>query len=228
MYGLAERRGNILFRSYVFTLTEHGFYTEFTMWYNERAKEECFMNLSIRGQHIDVTEALHDYVDKKLTRLEKYFDAPPSSDGHVTLNVAKGTHKVEVTIPLPHGLLRAENKSDDMYASIDGVVDKLERQIRKYKTKLNRKFREEGIKGHEPASTTAAIDTDSDAELHDDSLEIVRTKQFDLKPMTAEEAILQMGLLGHTFFVFTNTETKDVNVVYKRHDGRYGLITHGY
>jgi putative sigma-54 modulation protein len=102
------------------------------------------MQFSIRGQQIEVTDALRDYVDKKLSRLEKYFDAPPTSEGYVTLGVVRGLHTVEVTIPLAGVTLRAEDRSDDMYASIDAVVDKLERQIRKHKTKLNRKFRQEG------------------------------------------------------------------------------------
>lgn len=183
------------------------------------------MNISIRGQQIEVTDALRDYVDKKLGRLEKYFDAPPSSDGTVTLSVARGVHTVEVTIPLPGVLLRAEDKSDDMYASIDAVVDKLERQIRKHKTKINRKFRQEGLKGlavREPVdgSLQGAVETEED----EGEFQVVRTKHFTLKPMGVEEAILQMDLLGHNFFVFSNIDSRDVNVVYKRNDGKYGLI----
>ncbi|AWB46221.1 ribosome-associated translation inhibitor RaiA [Paenibacillus sp. CAA11] len=185
------------------------------------------MNLSIRGQQIEVTDALRDYVDKKLSRLEKYFDAPPTSDGTVTLSVARGIHTVEVTIPLPGLLLRAEDKSDDMYASVDAVVDKLERQIRKHKTKLNRRFRQEGslktLFVEEPVDGALIVDEDESL-IDDDKLEVVRTKRFTLKPMDVEEAILQMDLLGHTFFVFSNIDTRDVNVVYRRNDGRYGLI----
>lgn len=184
------------------------------------------MKLSIRGQQIEVTDALREYVDKKLGRLEKYFDAPPTSDGSVTLSVARGIHTVEVTIPLPGLLLRAEDKSDDMYASIDAVVDKLERQIRKHKTKLNRKFRQEGslkrLFVEEPVDGSRIPAADSD--MDEDELEVVRTKRFTLKPMDVEEAILQMDLLGHSFFVFTNIDSRDVNVVYKRADGKYGLI----
>ncbi|MGG0824176.1 ribosome-associated translation inhibitor RaiA [Paenibacillus turicensis] len=178
------------------------------------------MNFSIRGQQIEVTEALKDYLDKKLSRLDKYFDAPPTSEGNVTLSVVRGLHAVEVTIPLTGVVLRAEDRSDDMYASMDAVVDKLERQIRKHKTKINRKFRQEGS-----LKTLFVEGTSSDnAELENDEFEVVRTKRFTLKPMDVEEAILQMNMVGHNFFVFSNIDTRTVNVVYKRNDGKYGLI----
>jgi putative sigma-54 modulation protein len=117
-------------------------------------------------------------------------------------------------------VLRAEDRSDDMYASMDAVVDKLERQIRKHKTKINRKFRQEGS-----LKTLFVEGTSSDnAELENDEFEVVRTKRFTLKPMDVEEAILQMNMVGHNFFVFSNIDTRTVNVVYKRNDGKYGLI----
>ncbi|OBZ07879.1 ribosomal subunit interface protein [Bacillus sp. FJAT-27264] len=180
------------------------------------------MQFSIRGQQIEVTDALRDYVDKKLSRLEKYFDAPPTSEGYVTLSVVRGLHTVEVTIPLAGVTLRAEDRSDDMYSSIDAVVDKLERQIRKHKTKLNRKFRQEGSLKTlfvEGGSSVAVEEQDTD-----DDLEVVRNKRFTLKPMDVEEAILQMNMVGHNFFVFSNIDTSEVSVVYKRNDGKYGLI----
>ncbi|AIQ65869.1 putative sigma-54 modulation protein [compost metagenome] len=180
------------------------------------------MQFSIRGQQIEVTDALREYVDKKLSRLEKYFDAPPTQEGFVTLSVIRGLHTVEVTIPLAGVTLRAEVRSDDMYASIDGVVDKLERQIRKHKTKLNRKFRQEG------SLKTLFVEGGSGSnvavEEQDDELEVVRNKRFTLKPMDVEEAILQMNMVGHNFFVFSNIDTSEVSVVYKRNDGKYGLI----
>ncbi|MGN7359313.1 ribosome hibernation-promoting factor, HPF/YfiA family [Paenibacillus sp. SAF-054] len=183
------------------------------------------MNFSIRGQQIDVTDALKDYVDKKLSRLEKYFDAPPTSEGYVTLGVVRGLHTVEVTIPLPGVMLRAEDRSDDMYASIDAVVDKLERQIRKHKTKLNRKFRQEGsLKTLFTDEAAAGLVTAEQTEEEHDDLEVVRTKRFTFKPMDVEEAILQMNMVGHNFFVFSNIDTQEVSVVYKRNDGKYGLI----
>ncbi len=189
------------------------------------------MNFATRGQHFEVTDAIKEYVDKKLSRLERYFDSPPVSDGMVTLSSNRGRFSVEVTIPLPGLLLRAEDRSEDMYASIDSVVNKLERQIRKHKTKLNRKFRQndENLKAffvEDPIVASLAVDEDEDVEVEveTDEYEIVRNKRFLLKPMDVEEAILQMNLIGHTFFVFSNVNTQQVNVVYRRDDGKYGLI----
>lgn len=124
-----------------------------------------------------------------------------------------------MTIPLPYLTLRAEETSNDMYGSIDLVTDKLERQIRKYKTKVNRKSREKGLKNFEFISS----DNDESAE-QDDELKIVRTKQVSLKPMDPEEAVLQMDMLGHNFFIFQDAETNGTSIVYRRNDGRYGLI----
>ncbi|MED5018428.1 ribosome-associated translation inhibitor RaiA [Paenibacillus chibensis] len=183
------------------------------------------MNFSIRGQQIDVTDALKEYVDKKLSRLEKYFDAPLTSEGYVTLGVVRGLHTVEVTIPLPGVMLRAEDRSDDMYASIDAVVDKLERQIRKHKTKLNRKFRQEGsLKTLFTETAVGLAPPEQKTEEDYEDFEVVRTKRFTFKPMDVEEAILQMNMVGHNFFVFSNIDTQEVSVVYKRNDGKYGLI----
>jgi len=182
------------------------------------------MNYNIRGQRVQVTEALREYTEKKLSRLEKYFEPSITSEVNVTLTVTKGQHTVEVTIPFSGIILRAEEKSEDMYASIDLVVDKLERQIRKHKTKVNRQIRQgNGSKAIFRDSHTAVSIADED----DDDFELVRTKRFTLKPMDVEEAILQMNLVGHTFFVFSNSDTKSVNVVYKRGDGKYGLIEQG-
>lgn len=181
------------------------------------------MNYNIRGQHFQVTDALRDYVEKKLSRLDKYFETPVASDINVTLSVTKGKHTIEVTIPLTGVMLRAEEKSEDMYASIDLVTDKLERQIRKHKTKVNRKFRQgSGVRSlfREEGSAVSVLD-------EEDELELVRTKRFNLKPMDVEEAILQMNMVGHSFFVFANIESEEVNVVYKRSDGKYGLIEQG-
>ncbi|NEW08834.1 ribosome-associated translation inhibitor RaiA [Paenibacillus sp. SYP-B3998] len=178
------------------------------------------MNINIRGEHLEVTEALRDYVDKKLNRLERYFEAPLTSDLQVTLRVIKGMQAVEVSIPLAGVLLRAEERNNDMYASIDLVVDKLERQIRKHKTKTNRKIRQEGGKRDLFKMETSPV-TYLDEE---EDFELVRSKRFMLKPMDVEEAILQMNMVGHSFFVFSNMDTDQVNVVYRRDDGKYGLI----
>ena len=181
------------------------------------------MNYNIRGENIEVTQPIREYVEKKIGKLNKYFDTPPTSDVHVNLSVYNDEQQIEVTIPMTDLLLRAEEQHADLYAAIDLVVDKLERQIRKYKTKVNRKFRQKGS----PKHIFAELEKESLESLEEpetDEIEIVRTKRFNLKPMDSEEAILQMDMLGHAFFVFTNAETDDTNVVYKRKDGKYGLI----
>ena len=181
------------------------------------------MKFLIRGRNVEVTEALREYAAKKIGRVERYFESPPTSEVHVTLSVNKNKHTVEVTIPVSGVTLRAEEKSEDMYASIDLVSDKLERQIRKHKTRVNRKVRQEGTQRavfkefYEQAAAARAIE-------EEEPFEVVRTKRFALKPMKMEEAILQMNLLGHSFYVFANADTSGINVVYKREDGRYGLI----
>ncbi|WP_127580305.1 ribosome hibernation-promoting factor, HPF/YfiA family [Paenibacillus koleovorans] len=184
------------------------------------------MNIQIRGQHILLTDALKEYATKKIGRLERYFEAPPTSGVHVTLSVSKNLQTVEVTIPLPGVLLRAEERGEDMYASIDLVTEKLERQIRKHKTKANRKFRQDGSikmlfrESYDGVAAATAVRHMED----EDELELVRTKRFNLKPMDIEEAILQMNMVGHNFFVFANSDSEKVNVVYRRNDGKYGLI----
>ncbi|MEH7109913.1 MULTISPECIES: ribosome hibernation-promoting factor, HPF/YfiA family [Bacillaceae] len=177
------------------------------------------MNYNVRGENIEVTPAIREYVEKKISKLERYFTEAPNAKVNVNLKFnADKTSKVEVTIPLPQLVLRAEETNSDMYAAIDLITDKLERQIRKHKTKVNRKFREKG-------DVSFQFTTINNTEVHDDEdLELVRTKRFDLKPMDSEEAILQMNMLGHSFYVFTNSDTNRTNVVYKRKDGRYGLI----
>lgn len=179
------------------------------------------MKFNIRGNNLELTPALREYAEKKLSRLERYFDTPLQSDVNVCLAVQRDEHKVEVTIPLPGALVRAEEASEDMYASLDLVVEKLERQIRKYKTKVNRKFRQEGSLRSQWKDTGIKNGTAEEEEGHP---EVVRIKRFSLKPMDVEEAILQMEMLGHNFFVFSNADTNSINVVYRRRDGRYGLI----
>ncbi|MFC0187383.1 ribosome hibernation-promoting factor, HPF/YfiA family [Fictibacillus aquaticus] len=181
------------------------------------------MNFNIRGENIEVTEALRNYVEKKVLKLTKYFNETPNSDVHVNLKVNNSEQSIEVTIPMKGLLLRAEERHLDLYAAIDLVVEKLERQIRKHKTKVNRKFRAADNAKHMFTNGTEGISTQV-LEEEDEELEIVREKRFDLKPMDAEEAIMQMDLLGHSFFVFSNAETSKTNVVYRRKDGKYGLI----
>lgn len=187
------------------------------------------MKYNIRGENVEATEAIKDYIEKKVGKLERYFDSPVDSEAHVNLSVHNNESKIEVTIPMKNLLLRAEESHSDLYAAIDLVVTKLERQVKKHKTKVNRRSRQSGdapkhafaaMENESAASAVIATEEEEDLSPY----EIVRNKRFDLKPMDSEEAILQMDLLGHSFFVYTNATSGDTNVVYKRKDGRYGLI----
>lgn len=172
------------------------------------------MNFNIRGDKIEVTDSIKNYVKEKLQRLEKYFDEPSSLTAHVLVRVRNGNQIIEVTIPTARYTLRAEEKNADLYAAIDLVIDVLERQIRKNKTKLNKKRSEEPI-------GFAFLENDSEEEINDT---IVKRKDIDSKPMSEEEAILQMELLGHDFFLFKNVDEECISVIYKRKDGNYGII----
>ncbi|ARK25540.1 ribosomal subunit interface protein [Sporosarcina sp. P37] len=183
------------------------------------------LDFNIRGENVEVTPAIREYVEKKVEKLERYFTEGVNATANVNLKVYTDKQtKVEITIPMKNLTLRAEERHNDMYAAVDLIVDKLERQIRKYKTRVNRKSRErEGV----AAFFQAVEDNDNaaDQQVEDDSeFDVVRTKQFDLKPMDQEEAILQMNMLGHSFFIFTDAESDGTNIVYKRKDGKYGLI----
>ena len=170
------------------------------------------MKVQVRGRNIDVTAALKDYVEKRIRKLERYLDN--MGDAQVTLSVEREFHRIEVTVPINGMILRGEESTGDMYASIDLVVEKLEKQIEKYKGRLLKR----SAKGAGESRLEAAYAQDTDGP------RIVRTKRFAFKPMAVDEAVLQMNLLGHTFFVFSNAETDQVNVVYKRKDGNYGHI----
>ena len=173
------------------------------------------MKFIIIGKNIDVTPGLREAVESKLGKLERYFT--PDTEIHVTLSVQKERQKIEVTIPVKGGIIRSEQESNDMYVSIDLVEEVIERQLRKYKNKLVAKH-QEGSNFKEEF-----IETEDNAE-DDGEIRIVRTKKFGFKPMYPEDACVQMELLGHSFFVFCNAETDQVNVVYKRKGNTYGLI----
>ena len=172
------------------------------------------MQYIIRGKNLEVTDGLRDAIEDKLGKLEKYFT--PDTKVHVTLSVEKERQKVEVTIPVKGSIIRSEQVSSDMYVSIDLVEEVIERQLRKYKHKIIDKkqgggnFRQEFI--------------DNDFSMENEDIVISRDKKFDIKPMYPEDACVQMELLGHSFFVFNNAETDEINVVYKRKGGTYGLI----
>ena len=171
-------------------------------------------SFKIRGKNIEITPALREYVEKRIGKIEKYFDN--LDEISVLLTVSKGRHIVEVTVPVEGGvLLRGEEATMDMYTSIDLVYEKLERQIRKQKTKLEKRIRE----GFNPDAIEDGPIPTEEAEYN-----IIRHKKFSVKPMDVDEAIMQMNLLNHNFFMFRDADTESVNVVYKRADGDYGLI----
>lgn len=176
------------------------------------------MKISVRGDKIKVTEAMNNYVVEKLTKIDKYLDNPDEVHATVVVRVEKQGQKVEITIPLKNFMLRAEETQEDIYAAVDTIIDKIERQIRKNKTKLEsqaKKSRE--VKGFAFA----------EIEAEDDEVEetkIVKRKKVDVKPMSEEEAVLQMELLGHDFYLFKDADTMKPTLVYKRKDNQYGII----
>lgn len=198
-------------------------------------RSEFLMKIMTYGKNVDVTPALKDYVKEKVSRLEKYFTEAEPMEAQVSLEVEKERHIVEVTAFVGGLILRGEEETGDMYASIDGVMEKLERQVHKYKTKINRRLRERK-KEHKEAykqkrteelkNDVGRITPGSEEEEEAGEFEpkIVKTKRFPVKPMNVKEAVMQMDLLDHDFFVFSNAETNEVNVVYKRKDDNYGLI----
>jgi len=174
------------------------------------------MRYIITGKNIDVTEGLKNAVYEKLGKLEKYFR--PETEVRVAFSVKKDVHKIEVTIPIKGTVIRAEEESSDMYVSIGLVEEIIERQIKRYKSKIV-DSKQSG------AGLSEAFDSEPAAE---EEIIITRTKKFAMKPMDPEEACIEMELTGHNFFVFRNSETDEVNVVYKRKGNTYGLIEPEY
>lgn len=172
------------------------------------------MKYNIRGKKIEVTDAIRDYMASKIERLEKYLDDNDEVEAKAVVSTKGKEQKVEVTIWSGKYNIRAEESSEDLYAAMDLVIDKLERQFKKYKDKINDKRRKETIK---------EIDTEDVKDLEEKEV-IVRRKEVYLKPIDEEEAIIQMELLDHTFFVYKDSNTNKINVVYKRNDGDYGVI----
>ena len=175
------------------------------------------MKIIISGKNIDVTSGLREAVEEKLGKLERYFT--PETEIQVTLSVEKERQKIEVTIPVKGNIIRSEQVSNDMYVSIDLVEEVIERQLRKYKTKIINRQQEAGN------FQKAFVEDDY---MEEEDIKIIRTKKFGMKPMYPEDACVQMELLGHAFFVFRNAETDEVNVVYKRKGNTYGLIEPEY
>ncbi|KXB89077.1 ribosomal subunit interface protein [Veillonellaceae bacterium DNF00626] len=173
------------------------------------------MELTVRGKNLEVTEALHAYVEKHTGKIQRYFDKPLKIN--VLMRISNMTKTCEVTVFVDGVILRGVEKSNDMYKSIDLVFDKVERQIHKYKTRLARKFKGKDVMSQQFIEEKEQSTADND-------FEIVRQKRFVINSMTPEEAVLQMNLLGHSFFMFYNIESDGMAVVYRRNDGKYGLI----
>ncbi len=173
------------------------------------------MRYNIRGEKVEITPSIRSYIEEKIGKLDKYFEKPNDITANVVIKVRGKEQKIEITIPAMRYTLRSEESHDDLYAAIDLTVDKLERQIRKNKTKINSRIKKNVIQNFE---------MDLEDNFEDDNIKIFKRKKIDMKPMDEEEAILQMNMLGHSFFVFKNTSTNSICVLYLRKDGNYGII----
>lgn len=173
------------------------------------------MKFNIRGNKVEITEPIKKYVEEKIGRLDKYFENPDSLTANVLVRIRGIDQIVEVTIPAKKMILRGEERNKDLYAAIDLVSDKIERQIRKNKTRMQKK-----------ATKPSMIDFNMNFEAEENEPEetVVKRKKIEMKPMSEEEAILQMNLIGHEFFVFKDADTGEVCILYKRKDGGYGMI----
>ena len=174
------------------------------------------MKFNIHGKKLDVTESIKNYIEEKIGRLDKYFENPNNITATVLIKLRGNEQVVEVTINANKFVLRAEESNKDLYASIDKVSDKIERQIRKNKTRMSKKVNKDFFKDF-------ILDFEVPKE-EENNNKVVKRKVIENKPMSEEEAIQQMELIGHEFFAFKNVDTGDVNIVYKRKDGDYGMM----
>ena len=176
------------------------------------------LRYQVRGENLEITQAIREYVESKVSKLEKYFADSLEANVYANAKVYKNNKKkIEITVPLKGVTLRAEETNDDLYAAVDLVVDKLERQMRKHKTKINRKSREKGFA--EENILTSELE-----EAEETTLDLGKVKQLKVEAMTREEAVFQMELLGHDFFAFLDNTTNEISVVYKRRDTGYGVL----
>ena len=171
------------------------------------------MKTTIVARKMDLTAGMKEYVEKKLEKLDKFFD--DDAEARITMSVEKNRQKIEATIYHRNTIFRVEQVTSDMYVTMDKVIDDMERQIRKNKTRLEKKLR------HEAFADLGTVDVPVEEEKE---FNIIKTKSFTTKPMSNEEAILQMNLLGHAFFVYKNADNEKNSIVYKRKDGNYGII----
>ncbi len=173
------------------------------------------MKYNIRGEKVEITPAIKSYIEDKIGKLDKYFENSSDINANVVIKVRGNEQKIEITVPAMHYTLRSEEAHSDLYAAIDLTVDKLERQIRKNKTKINSKIKRNVIQNFE---------VDLEDSFEEDNSKLLKRKKVDMKPMDEEEAIMQMEMLGHSFFVFKNVDTDSICVLYLRKDGNYGII----
>lgn len=171
------------------------------------------MKTTIVARKMDLTDGMKEYVEKKLTKLDKFFD--DDTEAKITMSVEKSRQKIEATIFSHNTIFRVEQITSDMYVTMDKIIDDMERQIRKHKTRLEKRLKKDAF------ADMGVYDVPVDEEKE---FNIIKTKSLTTKPMSNEEAILQMNLLGHSFFVFKNSENEQNNIVYKRKDGNYGII----
>lgn len=174
------------------------------------------MKFNIRGQKVEITSAIKEYAEKKIGKIEKFFSNLDDVNVNVLVKVNGKDQKVEVTIPVKKMVLRAEETGKDLYAAIDLVYEKLERQIRKNKTRLMQRKTKENL-------NDINVDFDN-KDIEEDNYKVVKRKKLDTKPMSAEEAILEMNMLGHDFFIYKDSDTNNTCVIYKRKDNDYGII----
>lgn len=179
-------------------------------------RKEFFMRITITGKNIEISDYLKELAEKKVVKLDKYFK--DTADVNVSMAVEHNRHIVEVTIRDDGHIIRGEEVTGDMYASIDSVLKKLERQIIKHRTKLEKQLKAGAFKQQKP------VFVDNYEEELTDEHKIVKTKRFLLKPMSVDEAVMQLELLGHSFYMFLNSASGQINVLYLRKDGDYGLI----
>lgn len=172
------------------------------------------MNITVNGRQVEITPALRSYAEEKIGKFDRYLSN--ITDAVVTLSVQKYRHKAEVLIRANGHLIQSESTTDELYSAIDEVSDKLDRQIKKFKEKVSAHRKTESVKSIE--STPEAVESGEEMGV------IIKRKSFDMKPMQADEAAMTMEMLGKDFFVFTNAESSQINVLYKRTDGNYGLI----
>ncbi len=177
------------------------------------------MKVAVKGKNLDITPALRAYAEKKVSKFGKFVNGTQELIAEVTLRVEREVHIAELTIDLKGLVLRGESRTNDMYASIDEAVDRVERQWNKFKTKIQKR-----LQGPKISEVAVQADNGFGNAAAEKAFRVVKKKRFSLKPMDVEEAIMQMELLGHDFFVFTNVTSDEVNVVYKRREGNYGII----